>query len=297
MSIDLSKLPKEVVDTLLMQEDTEPTYGNCLSEDYSEILFKTLDERRKPGSQHSFIASWYGRQGSSKSWSALALSGFLDSNFNIDNIFFDIEELVNNRSKLKPGNCVLVDEMARSFGLDSMRINIMISTIKEQLRKKSIHMFYLSPTLKEEYHSSQYVFETMFLDKENKISFHAYKTNKLLCLGYVIVPHPLHFISKKLLLDYERKKDEHLKEVLEGPKDLVEERAQQIMCNDYFKRAEQLYLKARGYITYKILVQIVEKIFPEFKGSVIVYELADRIKADREISGKWNIVGSSKKDD
>ena len=67
------------------------------------------------------------------------------------------------------------------------------------------------------------------------------------------------------------------------------------MKNSYFQKAEQMYIKARGYIPYKILVQIIEKIFPEFKGSVIVYELADRIKCDREISGLWVILGGSKK--
>jgi len=231
------------------------------------------------------------------SYSALALAGVLDSDFNSDKIYFDVEELVNDRHKLKAHDAVVCDELARAFGLDSNRITIMIQTIKEQLRKKSIHMFYNSPVLKsDEHRSSMYVFETLFIDKINKLSFHAYKTNELLCLGYVVIPHPLHFISKKTLLDYERKKDEHLKEVLEGPKDMVEERSELIIKNDYFVKAEKLYKQARGYIPYKILVQIVEKIFPEFKGSVIVYELADRIKANKEISGSWCILGNMGKE-
>lgn len=294
MPLDLSQLPKEVQDTLIMKEDTEPTFGNALSQDYTEILFNTIEERKDRSKQHSYIASWYGRQGSGKSWSALALAGILDPDFNISKIFFDVEILVNKRNKLRDHDCVVVDEMARTFGVDSMRINIMLNTIKEQLRKKSIHMFYCSPTLKEEYKSSMYVLETMFIDTKNKLTFHAYKTNQLLTLGYVIIPHPLHFISKKLLLQYEKKKDIHLKQVLEGPKDLVEERAQLIIKNPFFIKAEKMYYKARGYIPYKILVQIVEKIYPEFKGSIIVYELADRIKADKEISGDWLIFGSKK---
>lgn len=158
-------------------------------------------------------------------------------------------------------------------------------------------MFYCSPTLKDEYKSSQYVFETMFIDKEEQLSFNAYKTNELLTLGYVIVPHPLNFVTKKLLLQYERKKDEHLKEVLEGPIDAIEDRAQLIIKNPVFIKANKMYCKARGYIPYKILVQIVEKIYPEFKGSVIVYEVADRIKCDLEISGKWIIHGSKGKEE
>jgi len=292
--INLNELSREVRDKLLMKESADSTFGNALSEDYTEDLFKTLEERRDRNIQHSYIASWYGTQGSGKSYSALALSGILDPNFHSGKIYFDIEDLVNKRSKLKEHDAVVIDEMARPFGLDSMRISIQVNTMKEQLRKKSIHFFYISPTLKEEYHSSQYILETMFIDKKNKLSFHAYKTNELLTLGYVVIPHPLHFISKKTLIQYERKKDEHLKEVLEGPKDLVEERAQQIIKNPFFLKAEEMYMKARGYIPYKILVQIVEKIYPEFKGSVIVYELADRVKANKEISGDWIIFGSGK---
>lgn len=294
MPINLNELSRETRDKLLLKEDTEPTFCNALSEDYTEDLFKTLEERRKKDVEHSYIASWYGTQGSGKSYSSLALAGILDKNFNSSKIFFDIELLVNERKKLREHDCIILDEMARPFGIDSMRVSIQLNTMKEQLRKKSIHMFYCSPTLKEEYHTSQYIFETMFIDKKNKLSFNAYKTNELLTLGYVVIPHPLHFIKKNTLLNYEKKKDLHLKEVLEGPQDLVEERAQQILKDPFFVKAESMYQKARGYIPYKILVQIVEKLYPEFKGSVIVYELADRIKCNREISGQWLIFGSGK---
>jgi hypothetical protein len=231
---------------------------------------------------------------SSKSYSSLAIAGFLDETFDACKIYFDLDVLVNSRNKLRSNDCIIVDEMARVFGTDSMRISIQLNTMKEQLRKKSIHMIYVSPILKEEYHTSMYILETMFLDKVNKLSYNAFKTNQLLCLGYVAIPHPLHFIDKSVLIAYEKKKDEHLKEVLEGPADMIEERAVAITKNPYFMKAEEIYLKARGYIPYKILVQIIEKIYPEFKGSVIVYELADRCKANSEISGRWFIFGGNK---
>jgi intein/homing endonuclease len=230
------------------------------------------------------------------SFSAIALAGILDDKFSVDKIFFEIDQLVNARKFLKTGDCVLVDEMATAFGIDSNRINIMIQTMKEQLRKRSISMFYCSPTLKgNEYQSSMYVFETLFIQKETKLAFHAYKTNELHTLGYVTIPHPLNFVSKKLLVDYEKKKDEHLNRVLEGTGDSVEERAQQTVKDPLFIKANKLYCEARGYIPYKILVQLVEKIYPEFKGSVIVYEIADRIKTNQEISSVWKISGGANK--
>ncbi len=229
------------------------------------------------------------------SYSSLTLASILDDNFKIDQIFFDIEILVNERRKLKTNTCILVDEMQRGFGTDSMRVNIMINSMKEQLRKRSIHMFYCSPTLKDEYRTSLYIMETMFIDEENKLNYLAYKTNELLTLGYVTIPHPVNFLGKKFIKEYEKIKDEHLDTVLTGPKDLIEERARQIMANKFFKKAEKIYLNARGYIPYKTLVQVIEKLYPEFKGSIIVYELSDRIKTNKEISGEWSLIPGRKK--
>lgn len=661
--IQLDELPKEVQDRLMLKEQTEQSFENALVEDYTEIMFKTMKERSNPMLQHSYIATMYGQQGSGKSWSALTKCAILDRKFNVDKIYFDVELLVNDRKNLKPNSAVLVDEMARAYGIDSVRISIMVNAIKEQLRKKSIHMIYASPTLKEEYktclskdtiiceknkgyvkvedinvgdfvfddngkfikiknkwktkrkcyklktdfggefvssvthrflsncglrainnisvgdfikiskcnllrgnkedyykgflygafladgniytgpitrisrytgkrvksgnsyslnisnndygiksylkligkkyfnftsikirhskniddrsdsvvffgkeeiikikerfgrilkdkkmcsfksemealgilngfancdsgwslqkattglktkfqicftisseniayglvdilhifgvfpvirkekrndgnrdivrlfiptlqvekfikllkihhdkknrnlqkikkvlkekpflpgnykridkvgfckvlskeyvgykdcvdlevesnnhlfqlargivsHNSMYVLETMFIDKKEKLCFLAYKTNELLTLGYVSIPHPINFVSRNLLLAYEEKKDMHLSNLLDGGVDAVEERAGQVVNNPLFIKAEKMYLQARGYIPYKILVQIVEKIFPEFKGSVIVYEMADRIKANKEISSEWMIFGQKKK--
>lgn len=292
--INLKNLPKETQDKLMLLEASDSTFGNALTENYTEILFDTLEERRNKKTEHSYIATFCGEQGSSKSYSALAIAGVLDPKLTVNNIYFDIERLVNERKKLKPHTCILVDEQSRGFGIDSNRINIMIQTIKEQLRKRSIHMLYCSPTLKPEYTSSMYVFETMYIDKPNQLAFLAYKTNKLLTLGYVTIPHPLNFISKKLLLEYEKKKDKHLDEVLVGDVDVIEERAEKVVTDKLFTKANEIYKKARGYIPYKILVQIIEKIYPDFKGSVVVFELADRIKANKEISGDWIIHGNKK---
>lgn len=295
--IDLTSLPKEIQDRMELKCQLETSFENALSEDYTDIFFSTLKERSNPMVEHSYICTVWGGQGTGKSYSAISTCGVLDKKFNVDNIYFDIELLVNDRKKLKPNTAVLVDEQTRLYGMDSVRISIMIVAIKEQLRKKSIHMAYCSPTLKDEYHSSMYCMETMFTDKKEKCNYLAYKTNELQTLGYVMIPHPVNFVSRNLLLAYEEKKDMHLSNLLEGGLDAVQDRAEMVMKDAYFLKAEKMYIEARGYIPYKILVQIVEKLFPEFKGSVIVYELADRVKAEREISGNWSIIHSGKKKD
>jgi hypothetical protein len=233
---------------------------------------------------------------SGKSYASIALCSVLDPNFSVDNIYFTYDDLINNKHKLKPGMAVLVDEQSDSFGIDSHRVNIILDALKEQLRKKSIHFIFCSPTLKPEYISSMYVFETMFIDYESQECYAAMKTRGLLTLGYVRVPSPLKIgLSKEFMDAYEAKKDSHL-DKLTGVKqvDEMEERAENIMATKLFKTAEKVYVKKMGYIPMSMLYQIINKLFPEFKSSIIVGEIAARIKLNKEVSGEWEMSGVSR---
>jgi len=233
---------------------------------------------------------------SGKSFSSITACAILDPNFSADRIYFDYNQLVYDRKKLKPHSAVLVDEQTESYGVDSHRVNIILTALKEQLRKRSIHFFFCSPVLKEEYRSSHYVIETMFIDYEKEEVYCAYKTRELHTLGYIRIPHPKKFVSKELLKAYEEKKEAHL-DRLTGAKqvDEMEERAKKIMDSPLFKKAEILYKKKLGYIPISMLFQIINKLYPEFKSSVIVGELASRIKFNKEVSGEWIISGARKK--
>jgi hypothetical protein len=293
--IDMQNLPKEVKDSLELKSDTEPTFYRATEEDYTDIFFETLNSRAQVDSNHSYIASCFGRQGSSKSYSSITALSVLDPKFSVDNIFFNYEDLVYKRRSLKPHAGVLVDEQTESYGVDSHRVNIILTALKEQLRKKSIHFFFCSPTLKEEYRSSQYVIETMFIDYETRESYCAYKTRDLLTLGYVRIPHPEEFVGKEFIKAYEEKKDAHL-DRLTGVKQIddVEIWAKKICDQALFKKAELVYRKKLGYIPMSMLYQVINKLFPEFKGSVISGEIATRIKLNKELSGEWVVSGASR---
>lgn len=229
------------------------------------------------------------------SYGSLALSGFLDPRFSIDKIYFDYSKLVYDRRSLKPHSAILVDEQSEAYGIDSMRVSIILKALKEQLRKKSIHFFFCSPTLKPEYETSMYVFETMFLDHKTKTCFAAYKTRDLLTLGYVRIPHPLQFISKDLLAAYEEKKDVHLDQLTGKIQiDEIEEAAKRITQHPLFISAEKLYKNVRGYIPTQMLIQLINKIYPEFKANVMAMEIASRVKLNKEMTGEWSIVGQKK---
>lgn len=300
--IDISKLPKEIRDNIELKEQTDQTFARFVDEDYSEILWNILAERGDTNTEHSFIASIYGSQGSGKSMAGIAMCCFLDPNFSVDNIYFDYNDLVYNRDKLQPNTAVLIDEQSQSYGLDSHRVMIILATLKEQLRKKSIHFIFCSPTLYEEHKSSMYLFETIFIDYESQECYAALKTRDGLTLGHVRIPHPGKVLddghslaSPELIAAYQKKKDVHLEKVLGRRNvDIFEERARQIMKHPMFKKAEILYVRKMGYIPQSSLVNIINKIFPEFNAGVVPMEIAGRIKLDKELSGKWEISGYGK---
>ena len=305
VAIDLRELPREVRDIIELREGTDQTFSRFADEDYSEIFWNMLAERADRSVEHSFIGSIYGVQGSGKSMAAISICKFLDPDFSVDNIYFDYNDLVYNRHKLKDNSAVMIDEQSQSYGLDSHRVMIILSSLKEQLRKKSIHFVFCSPVLYEEAKSSMYLIETMFIDYGTQECFAALKTREGLTLGHIRVPYPLKVLqdgstlaSDEFIKAYQQKKDHHLERVLGNRNvDIFEERAEAVMKNKLFMRAEKIYVRKMGYIPNGTLVQIINKVYPEFNAGVVPLEIAGRIKLNKEMSGKWDVAGKvSRKD-
>lgn len=301
-AIDLNKLGQEMRDTIELREQTDQTYWRFSEFEYSEIFWNTVYERADPTYEHSLLLSITGGQGSGKSMAGISICSALDPNFSIENIYFSYDELVHNRHKLKPNTAVLVDEQSQSYGIDSHRVMLILSSLKEQLRKKSIHFVFCSPVLYEEAKTSMYILEVMFVDYESQESFAALKTRDGLTLGHVRIPYPLKkledgtsFQTKEFIAKYQEKKDAHLETVLgKGGLDVFEERAKAVMDHPMFKQAEKLYVSKMGYIPQSTLIHLISKLFPEYKGGIAAVEVAGRVKLDRELSGKWGIAGSTK---
>jgi hypothetical protein len=181
---------------------------------------------------------------------------------------------------------------------------IILANLKEQLRKKSIHFFFCSPVLYEESKSSMYIFETMFIDYETKESYSAFKTREGYTLGHVRIPHPLKVLedgstlaNPKLLEEYQAKKDKHLEKVLGNTSsDVFQERADAVTQTPLFLRAEKLYKAKLGYVPQTIIVQVVNKLYPEYQSGIVPVEIAARIKFDKELSGEWDLSTKAPKE-
>jgi hypothetical protein len=180
---------------------------------------------------------------------------------------------------------------------------IMLQSIKEQLRKKSIHLFFCSPVLHPEASTSMYIIEVMFIDHETQEAYAALKTRQGQTLGHIRIPSPLKpledgkpLATKEFMERYESIKDNHLEQLL-GQKhaDVFEDRANAVMEHALFKKAESVYRRKLGYIPRDRVVQIINKIFPEYNAGVVPQEIAERIRMNRELEGKWLIPGTKKK--
>jgi hypothetical protein len=301
--IDLASLPQEIRDVIELREQTDPTFWRFTEFDYTDIFWSILRERADPGVEHSIIMSITGSQGSGKSLSTISMCCFMDPTFTHERIFFNYNDLVKERIKLKPNTAVLLDEQSQTYGLDAHRVMVILSNIKEQLRKKSIHLFFCSPVLYEESKTSMYLLEIIFVDKKEQEAYGAFKTREGLTLGHVRIPHPLKLLSdgkslasKELIDAYQWRKDEHLEVVLgQRDKDEFEERAKLVMQNALFQKAEKIYKRQFGYIPQNTVIQIINKLYPEYHAGVVPYEIAGRIKLDRELSGEWMVPGRGKR--
>jgi hypothetical protein len=248
-----------------------------------------MQSRRSVDVEHSLLCSISGSQGGGKSYTGIACCSYLDPGFSVDKIYFDYNKLVYERDKLTAHSAVLVDEQTQSYGLDSHRVMIILNALKEQLRKRSIHFFFCAPVLYDEFHSSMYVIEPLFIDYSTRTVCAALKTRELHCLGHVHFPHPETIVGKDFMKEYERVKDEHLDRLI-GKVDVdeVEDFAKKVLAHPLFLAAERIYVKTRGYIPQNMLFTLVGKIFPSFKGSIINSEVAARVKFNCEVEGRWS---------
>ena len=85
-----------------------------------------------------------GQTGSGKSLSAMTLARWIDPDWNIDKLFWDYHELLDYvRTEAKSGDCLVLDEDPRFFGLGSLTLNYAIQNIECTLRYRQINFIFV----------------------------------------------------------------------------------------------------------------------------------------------------------
>jgi hypothetical protein len=52
-----------------------------------------------------------------------------------------------------------------------------------------------------------------------------------------------------------------------------------------------------GFIPNPTVVQLINKLYPEYQAGVVPLEIAGRIKINKELSGEWEVAGRVTKKD
>lgn len=300
--LPVKSLPQHVQDIIELREATDLTFSRFSDVEYNDIFYDII-QRRRNDREHHLMLSIHGLTGSGKSMSALAIAALLDPGFSVDRVFFNYQQLVYAKANLPDNCCVVVDEQAATYGVDSHRINVILATLKEQLRKRGISFIFCSPVLYPEAESSHYIIETIYIDEEEQEVVAALKSPEKLVYGHINIPHPLKpiddqgsLLTQGFIDEYQIKKDLHLEEVL-GRKsaDPIEDHAQQVVKHPVFLKAERIYVMRFGYMPHGSLQQLISKIFPEFGGGVMSGEVAGRVRLNKETGGEWTLPGATKK--
>ncbi len=104
----LSNLEARVKAKSRMTTEVQTDVNNYLLDKIKERLWKF---------NQNWLAAFLGGSGTGKSFSAIGVADYIDPNFTIDNVFFDIKSLLEaiSEKKIVKGSCAILDEAGISF--------------------------------------------------------------------------------------------------------------------------------------------------------------------------------------
>lgn len=199
-----------------------PMYDAALKKDYTDELYEELDIIAK--SKQNLILSWFGLQGSGKSYSMIdVVMRFVEKQgkvLSIDNCFFTISDLMSKIENVDKGDVLILDEQVHTTGYGSKTEKNALQNIEMTVRAHRLSLFFAAPPFIQ--HNFHYFFETwqmgsskkwnwsMPLEDQWKYTKNIVNSHRGHMLGYVITTSPgdMKFVEK-----YEKIKDKFIGDV------------------------------------------------------------------------------------
>ena len=164
---------------------------NLVKRELDKIRYKVLKK------DFDFVGVVDGREGSGKSVLALQLAGYLDPNFNLDNVVFTSDDFIKKIKdpKTKKGECIVLDEGFNAINSRSAmtEVNRSMGAIATEMRQKNLFIFIVLP--------SYFDLDKQFALHRASSLFHVYLKNGMDRGQYLIFPR-----RHKLLLYLNGKK-------------------------------------------------------------------------------------------
>ncbi len=158
---------------------------------------------------------------SGKSYSAMfvaeKLSGYLGRNLSIDNVGFNLTEVLGIAEKAEIGSVIIMDEQTKVKGRGSQIESALLENIERVVRQHKLFFFFLSPRYVS--HSYRYMIEvwqpgsdkpfdySKTLEEQWKYTRCIVFNDKQLPIGYIVTESPS---DKDFLVQYEEKKSKFI---------------------------------------------------------------------------------------
>lgn len=273
----------------------DPTFDRNFPNNLTQDFLDKVNYQKNLGK--NFIMSYYGLQGSTKSYSAMTLTGMSEWNLEIDNVFFKLEDIDKHTSHFHAGDVVLRDEWEKAKGVGSSRLEDEYALKIETLRKRQVS-FVIVSVLPRALDYSFYFIQTLGLvDEKRKISYCELQERITLdTLGHLKVPWLGDIMGKKFVKAYEDKKDDYLQTVLHKKSvDYITDWANEIVRSEMFLKLEKQekdiadHAKKGSFkgIPWKRLLEIVNDFHPELNRNTEARAVTDRIVYIGIVQRSW----------
>lgn len=276
--------------------------------DYDFQRYFTIDRTsqwiEKMNWQHdhgqNMIQSFYGQQGSTKSYTGMAAVAMTKLHLDLDNLFFKLEDLEKQKPKLHAGDVVIQDEWVKVFGVGRERLDTEYALMIESLRKRQVSFFIIS-VMPRAVDYAFFLVNCLRLYIPKKFSIVELQDTRMETLGHLRIPYLGKLMGEKFVDAYEQKKDDFLAIVLRRKNvDYLGEWASEIIESEGFKNIEMKHKekaeeKHRYFygIPFNKLIEITNAAHPELRTNIEAKQVAHRIQYFCESRKKdpWQVRG------
>lgn len=262
--------------------DAQPEFDRALTIEATGVFFEELERRRN--SQANTIVEFFGIGGSGKSYSAMALAAYLSGS--PPHVFFDVGEVLRACSEFQPGECIIVDEKTRDYGIGTLRRSAAYENIIQVVRKFQLSLINCAVVPRLNGGLAHYELEPLFVDAVKRVCRCALYSpmtvgNSVVVyepMGFVDFKHPGDVWGVEFLSGYEREKDAFIRQLLQvGGVNTHQRIVDDVVSSPEFLKLLEEY-KGRGKsVPRKFVLELVQRVAPDLRRNVEAGAIADAI--------------------
>jgi len=267
---------------LILRAKLETTFKYAFQADRTEDFMSWMTDRLD--NQANVVGEAIGRTGSGKSYTILTLGCITDPKWTPQrNVHYSLEDILSSEYKNDMPVTWNLDEVARTWGVGSWRSHAEWENYVESIRKKQHSIFTATPTRKP-MGTTMWCLEPLRMSRRDEVVQLAISNAKGHTMGYVIISHPKHFMSKKMLQSYEDMKDNYIGSILsrKGRDNVTDAILTMLEKYPFSLEREKNIVRVSlhgNVLTTTDLVELVNENYPHLQRNNEAYAIAEGIKS------------------